>query len=130
MFNFDLSTAIVDMTGFVRETEAEIHRQWPDGHIWHFGHAGDGNLHVMVAVGNNDKETARLVDDVIYSAVGKVKGSVAAELGVGREKQPFIGITRTAEELELMRTIKGGILDPGNILNPNVILPVADNAAA
>jgi FAD/FMN-containing dehydrogenase len=76
----------------------------------------------MVAVGDNDKETARRVYDVIYSAVGKVKGSVAAELGVGREKQPFIGITRTPQELELMRTIKRA-LDPGNILNPNVILP-------
>ena len=54
----------------------------------------------------------------------RVKGSVAAELGVGREKQPFIDLTRTPEELELMRTIKTA-LDPRNILNPGIILPPA-----
>ena len=119
---FDLSMALVDMTQFVAETEAGIRRQWPNGQIFHFGHAGDGNLHVMVAVGKGDHETERRVDDVVYSAVHKVKGSIAAELGVGREKQPFIGLTRTPEELELMRTIKTA-LDPRNILNPNIILP-------
>src|SRR5262249_53173036 len=90
IFNFDLSMALSDMTGFVSETRAGIERQWPGGHIWHFGHAGDGNLHVMVSVGAGDKDTADRVYDVVYSAIGKVKGSVAAELGVGREKQPFI----------------------------------------
>ena len=115
------------MTGFVEETRAGIQRQWPGGHIWHFGHAGDGNLHVMVAVGAGDKETAGRVYDVVYSAIGRVKGSVAAELGVGREKQPFIGITRTPAELELMRTIKRA-LDPTNILNPGIIMPPATAA--
>jgi FAD/FMN-containing dehydrogenase len=129
IYSFDLSMALVDMTGFVAETEAGIHRQWPDGHIFHFGHAGDGNLHVMVAVGKDDKDTEHRVDEVIYSAIGKVRGSVAAELGVGRQKQPFIGITRTPAELDLMRTIKHA-LDPGNILNPNVIFPAVGEPAA
>jgi len=123
IFNFDLSMALTDMTGFVSETRAGIERQWPGGHIWHFGHAGDGNLHVMVSVGAGDKDTADRVYDIVYSAIGKVKGSVAAELGVGREKQPFIGITRTPAELDLMRTIKRA-LDPGNILNPGVVFPL------
>jgi FAD/FMN-containing dehydrogenase len=116
--------ALSDMTGFVSETRAEIERQWPGGHIWHFGHAGDGNLHVMVAVGKGDKETELRVDEVIYSAVGRVKGSIAAELGVGREKQPFIEVTRTPEEMDLMRTIKRA-LDPGNILNPGVVFQLS-----
>jgi FAD/FMN-containing dehydrogenase len=123
-FAMDMSMAQADMAAFVAETEAGISKHWPDGKIFHFGHAGDGNLHVNVCVGKGDHDTEQLVDDIVYGALAKVKGSIAAELGVGREKQPFIGITRSPEEIELMRTIKKA-MDPKNILNPGIIMPVA-----
>ncbi len=122
-FAMDLSMAQADMAAFVAETEAGIAKNWPEGKIFHFGHAGDGNLHVNVCVGKGDHDTEQLVDDIVYGALAKVKGSIAAELGVGREKQPFIGITRSPEEIELMRTIKKA-MDPNNILNPGIIMPV------
>ena len=123
-FAMDLSMAQADMTGFVAETQAGIAEHFPEAKIYHFGHAGDGNLHVNVCVGKADKETEKRVYDIVYGAVAKVRGSIAAELGVGREKQPFITLTRSPEEIELMRTIKAA-LDPRNILNPGIILPPA-----
>jgi FAD/FMN-containing dehydrogenase len=41
------------------------------------------------------------------------------------DKRPYLKLSRTAEELALMRLIKH-TLDPHNILNPDKILAVED----
>jgi FAD/FMN-containing dehydrogenase len=47
---------------------------------------------------------------------------VSAEHGIGLEKQPWLTLSRSAAELDLMRRLKSA-LDPQNILNPGRVLP-------
>ena len=47
---------------------------------------------------------------------------MSGEHGIGTGKLDYIAITRSPEELALMRSIKRS-LDPNNILNPGKILP-------
>jgi FAD/FMN-containing dehydrogenase len=45
------------------------------------------------------------------------KGTISAEHGIGLIKQRFLAYSRSAAEIELMRSLKRA-LDPRNILNP------------
>ncbi|MEC7593448.1 MAG: FAD-linked oxidase C-terminal domain-containing protein, partial [Pseudomonadota bacterium] len=51
-------------------------------------------------------------------------GSISAEHGIGLLKREFLGLSRSPEELAVMRSLKLA-LDPKNILNPGKILPIA-----
>ena len=59
---------------------------------------------------------------VTLSAVGRRGGSISAEHGIGRDKLPYLGLSRTAAEIRAMRSIKAA-LDPRWILNPDAMLP-------
>jgi FAD/FMN-containing dehydrogenase len=48
---------------------------------------------------------------------------VSAEHGVGLEKKRYLDISRTDEEVRLMRSLKSA-LDPNGILNPGKIFDV------
>ncbi|MGI9202770.1 MAG: FAD-linked oxidase C-terminal domain-containing protein, partial [Woeseiaceae bacterium] len=52
------------------------------------------------------------------------RGAISAEHGIGLEKREWLSISRTAAEIELMKTLKR-TLDPGNILNPGKVI-IAD----
>jgi FAD/FMN-containing dehydrogenase len=58
----------------------------------------------------------------VYEPLAAREGSVSAEHGIGLEKQPWLSLSRSPAELELMRKLKGA-LDPRNILNPGRVLP-------
>jgi FAD/FMN-containing dehydrogenase len=83
-----------------------------------FGHLGDGNLHVNVLGPDPDDET---VDEAILRLVAEHGGTISAEHGVGVAKARYLGLTRSAAEIEAMRAIKAA-LDPGNLLNPGAVL--------
>jgi FAD/FMN-containing dehydrogenase len=83
-----------------------------------FGHLGDGNLHVNVLGPEPDDER---VDEAILRVVAEHGGTISAEHGVGVAKARFLELTRSAAEIEAMRSIKTA-LDPRNTLNPGVIL--------
>ncbi|MCB1490452.1 MAG: hydroxyacid dehydrogenase, partial [Rhodobiaceae bacterium] len=48
-------------------------------------------------------------------------GSISAEHGIGRMKQPLLPGVKSAVEMGLMRTIKQAF-DPNGILNPGRVL--------
>ena len=62
-------------------------------------------------------------DDAVFRLVAELGGSISAEHGVGIAKLPWIGLTRSAEDLAAMRAIKKA-LDPRGMLNPGVIFPL------
>lgn len=119
-FTFDVSLPVSAMENFVSDVRDALTARWPEHRCWVFGHLGDGNLHVVVRAGANDAETRSEVERLVYAPLARIGGSVSAEHGVGLEKKPYLGISRNAGEIELMRTIKRS-LDPRNILNPGKI---------
>jgi FAD/FMN-containing dehydrogenase len=83
-----------------------------------FGHLGDGNLHVNVT-GVAADDTA--VDEAVLRLVAAHAGSISAEHGVGRAKAPWLGLSRSPDEIATFAAIKQA-LDPAGILNPGVLL--------
>jgi FAD/FMN-containing dehydrogenase len=61
------------------------------------------------------------VHDVVYAIVARHGGSISAEHGIGRQKRPYLALSRSPEEIALMRRIKDA-LDPTGILAPGRVL--------
>jgi FAD/FMN-containing dehydrogenase len=118
---YDVSMALVDMPRFRDETREQILRRLPKATTLYYGHAGDGNLHLVVGAGSGEDESAE-VDRMVYRIVEKYRGSVSGEHGIGKGKRQYIGLTRSAQELALMQAIKNA-LDPNNLMNPGKVLP-------
>lgn len=62
------------------------------------------------------------VEHIVYGCVSRCSGSISAEHGIGFEKQPYLGYTRSPEEVDLMHSLKA-LLDPAGILNRGRVLP-------
>ena len=60
------------------------------------------------------------ITKLVYGITGDFAGSISAEHGIGILKRPYLKLSRTAEEIETMRTLKRA-LDPHHILNPGRI---------
>jgi FAD/FMN-containing dehydrogenase len=120
---YDVSMAIADMPAFIDLALANLKEVAPDATSLFYGHAGDGNLHANVSNGRMDAGTKQAFDTAIYRAVSALGGSISAEHGIGVDRLPYIGMTRTAEELDLMRTLKRAI-DPKGILNPGKVFEI------
>ena len=84
-----------------------------------FGHLADGNLHIeIVGPAQDDYE----IDKSVLELVAKFNGSISAEHGIGRAKREYLGLTRDAIDIELMKKIKE-VFDPEKLFNPGVLLP-------
>jgi FAD/FMN-containing dehydrogenase len=83
-----------------------------------FGHINEGNLHVNVL---DALDSAEQVEDAVLRLVASYGGSISAEHGVGRAKRDYLELSRSAEEIAVMRSIKRA-LDPHGLLNPGVLL--------
>jgi FAD/FMN-containing dehydrogenase len=120
-FGFDVSMPIRHMETYVADVRAQMDAAWPDNRTFVFGHMGDGNLHLNIFVGSGDSESRRRVEAIVYGGLGERQGSVSAEHGIGLEKRAYLKLCRSAEEVEVMRTLKRA-LDPKGILNPGKVL--------
>jgi FAD/FMN-containing dehydrogenase len=81
-----------------------------------YGHVGDGNLHLVVQLAAGTPGYRRMADEIVYSAVGGMGGSVSAEHGIGMDKKKVLGWSRSATEVEAMQALKR-VLDPEGLLN-------------
>ncbi|SDJ82427.1 FAD-binding oxidoreductase [Billgrantia gudaonensis] len=124
LFTFDISLPIAEMATYVAELESALARDWPEGRLVVFGHLGDGNLHVSVSVGSAEREVRCAVEHLVYAPLTPLGGSVSAEHGIGLEKRDYLSLSRSPEEIALMRTLKRA-LDPHHLLNPHKVLPPA-----
>lgn len=118
---FDVSLPVTEMEGYVAEVLARLEREWPAYRRFVFGHLGDGNLHI-IAAGPPSCEAKLGIERCVYEPLAARQGSVSAEHGIGLEKQPWLALSRSAAEIELMRRLKAA-LDPKKILNPGRVLP-------
>ena len=112
----DVSVPLPAMAPFAAAARAAVESLGGTAILW--GHLGDGNLHVN-ALGLPPEDER--VDATVLALVAEHGGSISAEHGVGVAKRPYLGLTRSREELAAMAAVKHA-LDPRGILNPGVLL--------
>lgn len=122
MFSYDVSLPIPHMNAYVDILEEKLQAQWPQvGKMVVFGHLGDGNLHIMITVRDDSPQSRRQVEQLVYSPLKEYAGSISAEHGIGLEKRDYLSISRTSEEIALMKRLKTA-LDPKWLLNPGKVV--------
>jgi FAD/FMN-containing dehydrogenase len=122
----DISVSVSKVPDFMSDLDLVFSQSYPNWEVVWFGHIGDGNLHINILrpAGLSKEEfvkECRKVDELVFKAVQKQNGSISAEHGVGLTKKSFLGYSRSAAEIELMRGIKK-VFDPDNILNPGKVI--------
>jgi len=93
-----------------------------------FGHAGDGNVHYMILVGDGEEDRQRgetVYDRLVERAIA-VGGTATGEHGIGRGKQQYLTAEYGEATVAAMRAIKHA-LDPTDTLNPGKIFPETAN---
>jgi FAD/FMN-containing dehydrogenase len=121
IFTFDVSVSLNEMESYVAEMKQALVEKWPKHTCMIFGHLGDGNLHVIIGVGDDSEEAKHQVEEVVYKGLVSRGGSVSAEHGIGLQKIPYLSWSRSEPEIEIMSLIKQA-LDPQGILNPGKLL--------
>jgi len=118
---FDVSLPLADAEDYAARVNRRLGERWPDAFRGTtFGHLGDGNLHFLLTIGTEDEAETDAAMQVVYDELRPHRGSVSAEHGVGLEKRPYLDVSRSNEEIDLMRRLKAA-LDPAGILNPGKI---------
>jgi glycolate oxidase len=93
-------------------------------------HAGDGNLHPMILF---DVREPGILDRVmaagreILARCIEAGGTITGEHGVGLEKQSFMPLVFSADDLDVMARVRHA-LEPTGMFNPGKVLPTAEAA--
>ena len=86
------------------------------------GHAGDGNIHVMMGYENEGElGKVKATNTAIVKKAISLGGTCTGEHGVGIGKQAYMR-EEHGEAIDVMRMVKN-TLDPKSILNPGKVLP-------
>ena len=121
LLNFDVSLPIGQIGHYAEACTAALLKRWPKAHVSFYGHVGDSNVHICVSTLYGPGEDMHSVDDIVYGVLAPYHGSISAEHGIGTLKRPYLHLSRSAEELALMRRVKSA-LDPKGILNPGKVI--------
>lgn len=119
LLTFDVSLPIESMKAYTGEVCAQVRAFAGENRAFVFGHMADGNLHLVIAAGDDDATRAR-VEEIVYKPLAAIGGSVSAEHGIGLEKRAYLPLSRTPAEISTMKLIKRA-LDPKGILNPGKV---------
>jgi glycolate oxidase len=88
-------------------------------------HAGDGNLHPLIAFDASDVDVAervRLASEEIVELCLSVGGALSGEHGIGVEKRDLMADSFSGLDLDAQARIKD-VFDPAHLFNPNKMLP-------
>jgi FAD/FMN-containing dehydrogenase len=114
----DVSVPVPAVPAFERDVEAAVADLAPGAELFLYGHLGDGNVHVNVVGPPLDDMR---VDEAVLRLVARHGGSISAEHGVGLAKTEWLPLSRTPDEIAIMRDLKRA-LDPRGVLNPGRLL--------
>ena len=122
----DVSVPVAALPDFMAAATAAVLAIVPAGRMVAYGHVGDGNLHFNVsepAGGDRASFVAKEpeIQAAVHAVVGRFRGSISAEHGIGRLKRDALARHKSAVALETMRAIKRAI-DPRGIMNPGKVL--------
>jgi FAD/FMN-containing dehydrogenase len=123
----DVSVPVSSVPAFIAEATTLCERMVPGARVCAFGHAGDGNIHFNVSrpLDWQDAPFQALrheMNGAVHAIVGRMRGSISAEHGVGILKRDDLPKYKDPTALALMRTLKTA-LDPNGILNPGKVVP-------
>ena len=121
----DIALPVSELEAFCATFEQVFAKRYPGWEICLFGHIGDGNLHVNVmkpdAMSREDFfAQTKDADRELFELVRAHRGSISAEHGIGLLKKAYLGVSRSPEEISVLRRVKLA-LDPQGILNPGKI---------
>jgi FAD/FMN-containing dehydrogenase len=119
--SFDIGLPVAAMDRFAAECRAALLRDVDGCRSCFYGHIADGNMHIIAHVPGQNPQPVTRIDRVVYDMVKKHHGTISAEHGIGLTKKPYLSLTRSSEELQLMRVLKQA-LDPLGGMNPGKIL--------
>ncbi|MGB5932421.1 MAG: FAD-linked oxidase C-terminal domain-containing protein [Anaerolineae bacterium] len=89
-----------------------------------FGHAGDGNIHVVMFPGKYDEEAwlrkYHDICEIVFKKTLALGGKIAAEHGIGVIRKAYLPMAIEPAQLNLMKRAKRAF-DPRNIMNPGKI---------
>lgn len=120
--NFDVSLPIGQIGDFAELCRQRLEQRWPGNRSVYFGHIGDSNLHLTVDCDSLPQPAPVLeIEELVYTAVGELGGSVSAEHGIGLLKREFLHHSVSHEARQAMQQLKD-CYDPNGILNPGKIL--------
>lgn len=126
VYKYDVSLPLDSMYSLVEEVQKRLNKlglssttdeSKPVYEAVGYGHIGDGNLHLNVAVREYSKEVEKALEPYVYEFVEKHHGSISAEHGLGFQKKNYIGYSKSDVEIRLIKQIKNHY-DPNHILNP------------
>jgi len=116
MAAFDISVPLSQMPQYLEDMEAGLAKEFPKSRHVIFGHLGDSNIHVIVGSGTDDANDLHRIEELVYAPLPEVAGTVSAEHGVGLYKKDYLHLSRTPEEIAVMKRLKH-MFDPKNIFN-------------
>ena len=124
-YKYDLSIPLPELYSLVEDTRERLSSAGllgdDDSHpalgVVGYGHMGDSNLHLNVAVRRYTKEVEETLEPWVYQWIQQRNGSISAEHGLGIAKKAYIGYSRNETMIRLMKQIKD-LYDPKGIMNP------------
>ncbi|KAI0392573.1 hypothetical protein F5Y17DRAFT_352829 [Xylariaceae sp. FL0594] len=124
-YKYDVSIPLKDLYGLVDDTRARVEAaglkgdtdDFPVVDVVGYGHMGDCNLHLNVAVRRYDRRVEEVLEPFVYEWIGRVNGSISAEHGIGIAKKKYLGYSRNDTMIGLMKQVKN-LYDPNGIMNP------------
>lgn len=130
VYKYDVSLPLPAMWELVDATQARLvdaglvgsTDEFPVVDTIGYGHIGDGNLHLNIAVRRYDDRVEKLLEPFVFEFVAKHSGSVSAEHGLGFQKAHALHYSKSEQMINLMKALKSHY-DPNHILNPYKYLP-------
>lgn len=125
VYKYDFSIPLPKLYTLIEDVRKEFENNglmgstddYPVLNVVGYGHMGDSNVHLNVAVRRYDKAVEKALEPWVYSLVSERNGSISAEHGLGLAKKQYIGYSKSEIAVGLMKQIKK-LYDPNEIMNP------------
>lgn len=120
--SFDISFAISQLGGVVEACQTRLRARWPEIIVLCYGHAGDGNVHVICNLPGALPQPTEEITKIVYAVVREHRGSISGEHGIGLEKVDFMPFIFSVADLDFMQRLKRAF-NPTGRCNPGKIFP-------